>query len=219
MRQKAIEANVAWLPVAAHLGCKAIRVAAGGVGRENEQDALMWVIDAYLELAERGAKEGVMVLIENQPGIASQPDRILQIIETVNNPWIGTLLDLAEFPSDVDRYEAIERLLPCTAAVHVRTRAFNEQGLETAVDVARCHHLMQRAQYQSYVGILYDGDGGDHEGVLKSKELLEKCDRGEVKFDAGVKPIAAVKTMGKALPATGKKISAGLKKIGFRFEI
>lgn len=218
-QKKVVEANAAWLPVAAHLGCKAIRVAAGGVGRENEQDAMLWCIDGYMDLAERGAKEGVIVMIENQPGIASDPSRIVQIIETVNNPWIGTLVDLAEFPPELDRYEAIEQLLPFAESVHVRMREFNEQGLELTLDVARCCYLAQRAKYEGHLGILFDNEGDSHEGVLKGKQLIEKCLSGEIKYDAPAKPVAAMKTMGKKSAATGKKISEGLKKIGFRFEI
>jgi len=218
-RSKAIEENAAWLPVAAHLGCKTVRVNSIGVGHEQEEEAMTWCIDSYFELAERGAKEGVIVLIENQAGIAANPDRIIRIIETVDNPWIGALVDLAEFPSEIDRYEAIEQLLPYANALHARMRAFDDQGLEPTLDVARCLHLVERAKYGGYIGILFDGEGDEREGVRKAKELLEKCERGEVKYDAPARPIQAAKKTGKKITATGKKISDGLKKIGFRFEV
>jgi sugar phosphate isomerase/epimerase len=218
-RHHAVEANAAWLPVAAHLGCKAIRVAAGGVDRADDEEALLWAMDCFSELVERGAKDGVMVLIENQPGVAADPDRILRIVEMVDNPWIGTLVDFANFPTELDRYEAAEKLLSSAEAVHASMRSFNEQGLETTLDIARCLNLAQKEAHDGVFGILFDGEGDDHEGVLRAKELVEKCLRGEIKSQAPAKSIATVKSFGKKLPGLGKKTAEGLKKIGFRFEI
>lgn len=195
-RQRAIESNANWLPVAVHLGCTAIRVNTGGQGRENERDALMWAIDAYLELADRGRKAGVVVLIENHGGLSSDPDRIVEIVEAVNSPWIGTLPNFGNFSADVDRYDALEKLLPYAAVVHAKMHDFNAQGLETKIDVPRCYHIAQRANYDGYLGIEFEGELNDHDGVLKAKALLERCISGELRVESAAK--SAAKSTAKA---------------------
>lgn len=209
-RAKAIENNASWLPVAAHLGCTSIRVNTGGHGREDDRDALLWCIDGYLELAERGRKAGVVVLIENHGGLSSNLDNILQIIEAVNSPWIGTLPDFGNFPEGVDRYEALETLLPSAGAVHAKMRAFDETGLETTIDIPRCHHLIKKSGYDGALGIEFEGESDDHEGVLKAKELLDKCLREEIKYEPPtkgiVKTVTSIPTMDtfRKIPMLGK---------------
>jgi sugar phosphate isomerase/epimerase len=210
-RQRAIENNAAWLPAAVHLGCTAIRVKTGGVGRENERDALMWVIDAYLELAERGRKAGVVVLIENHDGISSNPDNIIQIIEAINSPWIGTLPNFGNFSPDVDRYDALEKLMPYAAAVHAKMYEFNERGLETKIDIPRCFHIAEKANFDGYLGIVFEGGGDDHDGVLKAKALIEKCISGELKVDSAAK--SAAKSTAKATAKAITDPMSALRKI------
>lgn len=196
-RQRAIENNAGWLPVAAHLGCRAIRVNTGGMGRENDDDALLWCIDAFTELAERGSKAGVIVLVENHGGISSNPDNMVKIIEAVNSPWIGTLPDFGNFPEEIDRYEALQKIMPYAGAVHAKMHEFNEGGMETKIDVPRCVAIAKRAGYDSYLGIEFEGPGSDHDGVLKAKDLLERCFRGEFKVERPKKITQKIKVLKK----------------------
>lgn len=210
-RQRAIESNANWLPVAVHLGCTAIRVNTGGKDLENDRDALMWAVDAYLELAERGRKAGVVVLIENHGGISSNPDNIIEIIEAVNSPWIGTLPDFGNFPPGIDRYDALEKLMPYAAAIHAKMYEFNEQGLEAKIDVPRCFNIIQKANYDGYLGVEFEGEGDEHDGVLKAKKLLERCISGELKVESAAKSTA--KAAGKATAKAITNPMSMLKKI------
>ena len=214
-RKRAIENNAAWLPIAAHLGCTAIRVNTGGVGRENDRDALLWVIDAYLELAERGRKAGIVVLIENHGGISSNPDNIIQIVEAMNSPWIGTLPDFGNFSPGVDRYDALEKLMPYAAAVHAKMYEFNDQGLESKIDIPRCCQIAEKANFGGYLGIEFEGEGDDHDGVLKARSLIEKCISGELKVDSNARS-AAKATAKSAAKAISNPMNTLRKIPGFR---
>jgi sugar phosphate isomerase/epimerase len=205
-RQRAVENNAVWLAVAAHLGCAQVRINTGGKGRENDPDALLHCMDGYVELAQRGSKEGVMVLIENHGGLSANPDNIVKIIETVDSPWIGTLPDFGNFPPEIDRYEALEKLMPYAAAVHAKMGEFDEQGLETRFDIPRCYQIVKKGGYDGYLGIEFEGPGDEYEGVQQAKALLEKCISEQIKYEGSGKSMAAVKTFGKKIPGLTKKL-------------
>ncbi len=86
---------------------------------------------------------------------------------------IGTLPDFGNVTPDI-RYEAMEKLAPYAAAVHAKTHEFGEDGEDVNIDIGRCVRIMKDAGYDGPFGIEFEGSGSDHEGVLKTKALLER---------------------------------------------
>ncbi|HIE53133.1 MAG TPA: sugar phosphate isomerase/epimerase [Armatimonadetes bacterium] len=173
-RRRAVENHRRWFEVAATLGCNAIRANTGGHGEPVTEDLLQRCSESFAALAEAGEQAGIYILIENHGGISAYPDNILRILREVDNPWLGTLPDFGNFPPEVDRYAALEKIAPYARAVHAKMFEFDERGEETTIDIGRCVRILQEAGYTGHFGIEFEGPGGDHEGVLKAKALLER---------------------------------------------
>lgn len=193
-RLESIAAIKKWLPVAQSLGLPFFRVNTGGQGRESDPESLRNCIASFRELAKEAEGYGIKLVIENHWGISANPLNIVRIIEEVASPFLGTLPDFGNFPDESRpevlaaiqpeipkevtpgeiRYWGLEVMAPYAMGVHAKMFEFDAQGNDTRINVARCIEIIRGAGFDGYWGIEFEGAGDDHEGVLKSKELLEK---------------------------------------------
>ncbi|HEY65137.1 MAG TPA: sugar phosphate isomerase/epimerase [Caldilineae bacterium] len=173
-RMRAVANHTRWFEIAAALGCNAIRANMGGHHDPDVSGRIERLIDSFGRLAEVGGQIGVKILIENHGGVSADPDHILRVIRAVSSPWIGTLPDFGNFPPEVDRYRALEKLAPHAAAVHVKVFEFDASGNDPNIDIPRCIQIMEQAGYTGAYGIEIGRGLDDHEGVLKTKALIER---------------------------------------------
>jgi sugar phosphate isomerase/epimerase len=126
-------------------------------------------------LIEYADAAGINVLIENHWGLSSDPDWLMPLIEKVNHPRFGTLPDFGNFPDEIDRYDAVQRMMPRALAVSAKCYDFDDNGDETKVDFARMMGIVLDAGYSGYVGIEYEGERlPEREGIEACKKLLER---------------------------------------------
>lgn len=170
-RAEAVAAHVRWFPVAAALGCNAMRANTGGQGT-SDADAVPRCTESFGKLAELGKAHGITIMIENHGGLSANPDNIVRIMDDVADN-IGTLPDFGNVAPDI-RYEAMAKLAPYAVAVHAKTHEFGEDGEDLNIDIGRCVRIMKDAGYDGPFGIEFEGSGSDHDGVLKTKALLER---------------------------------------------
>lgn len=168
----AVENHLPWLDVAATLGCSAIRANIGGEGATSPEAALETAKESFARLAIEGGKRGVTLLIENHWGLSTDPAAIVAVVEAVDSPWLGTLPDFGNFPDDI-RYDGLAQIAPYARAVHAKFYDFAPDGTHPRVDIARCVRILRESGYQGSWGIEYEGEGDDHEGVLRSRAMLE----------------------------------------------
>ncbi len=162
-----------WVDIAAILGCHAIRCNTGA--REGDDGALERCAESFSALLEYARPAGIDVLIENHWGLSSDPGWLTGLMKAVNNPGFGTLPDFGNFPPEVDRYDAVARLMPWAKAVSAKCYDFGLDGGETAIDFARMLDIVTGAGYHGYVGIEFEGERtGEREGILAAKALLER---------------------------------------------
>lgn len=192
-RKDAIRRILPWFQVSKKLGLPLFRVNTGGQGNEFEPRALEQCIKSFKELVQEAERTGVKLVIENHWGISMNPLNTVEIMKAVDHPMLGTLPDFGNFPdpnrpkglevlqeaaggieaSEV-RYWGLELMAPYALSVHAKMHEFNDNGEDPNIDVGRCVSIMKNAGYSGYWGIEYEGAGDDHEGVLKSKALLER---------------------------------------------
>lgn len=181
-REMAVRYHSKWLDVAADLGCHSIRVnwAGGKAGLEKDPAGAKELIErsagSYEALCDRAASLGLNVTIENHWGPSSYPDLLLGLMTRVNRPNFGTLPDFGNFPKEVDRYDAVDRMMPHAKAVSAKCYDFDTAGNETKIDYARMIELVcDKHGYGGWIGIEYEGNRlGEPEGILACKALLER---------------------------------------------
>ena len=96
-------------------------------------------------------------------------------MKAVNHPRVGTLPDFGNFPGDIDKYDAVEKMLPFAKGVSAKSTKFEKNGNEANIDYKRMMKLVADAGYEGYVGIEYSGPiESEYDGIKKTKKLLNK---------------------------------------------
>ena len=138
-------------------------------GRDVFEAAHAHEVGVYLEASVAG---GIPIIRSLHGGLSANPDNVVRIMDDVVDN-IGTLPDFGNVAPDI-RYEAMEKLAPYAIAVHAKTHEFGDDGEDLNIDIGRCVRIMKDAGYDGSFGIEFEGAGSDHEGVLKTKALLER---------------------------------------------
>lgn len=180
VRRRAVRDHTKWIHVASDLGCHAIRVnwSAGERGIEKDASAMKTVIDrsasSYEQLVELGQKYGIDIIIENHWGPSSYPDVLVALMKKVGSPHFGTLPDFGNFPDEVDRYDAVEKMMPYAKALSAKCYDFGPDGKETTIDFERMMKICHDDHgYHGYIGIEYEGDRlSERDGVRACRDLL-----------------------------------------------
>lgn len=175
-RLQAVRNHHKWVDIAAVLGCHSIRCNTGA--REGDSDALGRCAESFRALLDYAAPNGISVLVENHGGLSSDPDWLVALVNAVDSPMFGTLPDFGNFPPEVDRYEAVRRMMPFAKAVSAKCYDFGPDGEETTIDFRRMLDTVTAAGYHGYVGIEYEGSRlPERDGILAAKALLERLQR------------------------------------------
>jgi predicted dehydrogenase len=136
------------------LGCHSIRCNTGA--RPGDADALDRCAESFAALVEYADANGINVLIENHWGLSSDPAWLMELMARVDHPRFGTLPDFGNFPDEIDRYDAVARMMPRAIAVSAKCYDFDATGNETKVDFDRMMRVAEGG-YHGYVGIEYEG--------------------------------------------------------------
>ncbi len=174
-RQEAVEKTKAWVDAARYLGCHTVRVNARGGG---DRDTLRsCVAESCAQLADYAAERDINIVIENHGGPSSDPDWLCSVMKSVDKPNFGTLPDFGNFPASVDRYLAVEQMMPYAKAVSAKATRFSRTGAIEDTDFSRMMRIVRDAGYRGHVGIETAGVGGTPEGearaIMFTRKVLE----------------------------------------------
>ncbi len=173
-RRQAVINHRKWLDIAAVLGCHSIRVNSGQKNVSPEED-MKAAGDSMWELCEYARQYGINVLIENHWQRTEDPQWLADLMELVGADNFGTLPDFGNFPKEVNKYKAIETLMPYAKAVSAKCYDFGPDGNETTIDYERMMKIVFDAGYHGYVGVEYEGSRlSEKEGTEASAKLLKR---------------------------------------------
>lgn len=178
LRDRAAANHFKWVDYAAELGCSAIRTnmyADKPPSTPEEVDEFLKHCDeSFTKLCEYAKAAKINVLIENHGGISSNPDVVVRLMKLVDMPNFGTLPDFGNFPKEIDRYAAIEKLMPYAKGCSLKCMDFGPDGKETTIDLARCMEIAKKAGYRGWVGIEYEGSRlTEFQGIQAAKRFLD----------------------------------------------
>ncbi|MBL8216300.1 MAG: sugar phosphate isomerase/epimerase [Bryobacterales bacterium] len=179
-RMKAAENHFKWVDVTAALGGHAIRT---NMYPGQKQPATPAEIDEFLKrcsesfakLCEYAKGRNINVIIENHGGVSSNPDVVVKLMEMMKLPNFGTLPDFGNFPKEVDKYDAVKKLMKHAKGVSFKCFDFDASGKETTIDCDRMMSIVGEAGYKGYVGIEYEGTRmTEFEGIQAAKRFLDR---------------------------------------------
>jgi len=169
-----VEKTFAWIDAAAYLGCATLRINARGAGSPEELRARM--VETGTRLADYAAKSKINVAIENHGGNSSDPQWLATTIKEINRPNFGALPDFGNFPAEVNRYDAVEALMPFAKAVSAKAMKFTDNGQVAETDFYRIMRIVRDGGYTGYVGIesSVGSQEAEMDGIKKTRDLLKE---------------------------------------------
>ena len=191
-RQKEIDHTLRCLEIAYELGIPSIRLNSGrwmtiqsfdklmeARGEEpvlpgyTEDDGFKWCIDCIEKCLPKAAECGVMLALENHWGLTRTPTGLLRIVNAINSPWLGILMDTGNFLEDP--YDKLKQIAPKTVFVQAKTYYGGGEWYTLDLDYSRIAKILADANYRGYVSLEFEGKEPADSGVPKSLELLRKA--------------------------------------------
>jgi sugar phosphate isomerase/epimerase len=173
-RSQAVENHRKWIDICVTLGCNAFRANSGGRGDGEDAAKLEQCTKSFGELSELSGQARVRLMMENHGGISYDPDVMVQIMKDVGSDYCCILADFLNWPAEDDKLENLRKVAPHSWAIHGKFLSFDENGESPEIDCRAAVQILKDAGYSNPLGIEYEGNTDDHEGVLKSKALLIK---------------------------------------------
>lgn len=185
VRQSAVENHHKWIDAAAGMGCHSTRINLFG-SREREPWK-EYAIESLSSLCEYAKAQQVNVIVENHGWLSSDAALLAEVMTQVNMDNCGTLPDFGNFcierdgegnwggdcTKEYDRYQGIKELMPFAKGVSAKAYAFNENGEETTIDYAKMLQIVKESGYRGFIGVEYEGDISEEEGIIATKNLIE----------------------------------------------
>lgn len=173
-REANVEKTLPWIDAAAYLGCHTVRINARGRGSGDELRPR--IVESGARLADYAAKHNINIAIENHGGHSSDPHWLVQTIREINRPNFGALPDFGNFPADVNRYDAVEALMPFAKAVSAKAMKFTPEGEVLETDFRRVMRIVRDGGYSGYVGVESSAPSQAEEAaaISRTRDLLLK---------------------------------------------
>lgn len=148
-----------WVDVAAKLGADMVRVF---TGRELPKGYTLdqvceWMVPAFRECAEYGAKHGVNIGLQNHHDAAKTAAETIRIVKAVDSEWFSVILDVGSLRMS-DPYEEIERLLPYASNWQIKEQVwYGDKAVP--IDLARLRKIIEKVGYRGFLPVEALGDG------------------------------------------------------------
>jgi sugar phosphate isomerase/epimerase len=148
-----------WIDVAAKLGADMVRVFSG---REHPkgytfEQVLAWMVPAFVECAEYGAKRGVFVGLQHHDDFLKTADQTIDVVRRVNSDWFSVILDVGSLRQG-DPYTEIEKLLPYASNWQIKEHVwYGDKKVE--IDLPRLRRIIDKVGYRGFLPIEALGQG------------------------------------------------------------
>lgn len=179
-RMAAADNHRKWVDITAELGGHSIRTNMYPGQKQPStpaeiDDFLSRCAESFARLCDYAGPRKINVIIENHGGVSSNPDVVVGLMKKANINVLGTLPDFGNFPPSIDRYAAVEKLMPYAKGVSFKCHDFDASGKETQTDMDRMMGIVKKAGYSGWVGIEYEGRRlSEYEGIVAAKRYLDK---------------------------------------------
>ena len=161
-----------WVKIAARLGARYMRVAAGNAAVGVDDPAITRSADALATLARDAAQYGVGVLTENWKPLALPPANLLAILDRANATGVivGVVADFGNC-TGASKYDDLAAILPRATTVHAKAE-FDAAGQMDDADFRRCLALAQDAGFAGVSVLIFSGPGDEWDGLARIRSAL-----------------------------------------------
>jgi L-ribulose-5-phosphate 3-epimerase len=191
-RQKNIDHTIKCIELAYQMGIPAIRLNSGRWNTIASFDKLMeargvepvldgvtedegfkWCIDSIEKCLPKAAECGVILALENHWGLTRTPEGLLRILNAIDSPWLGGLMDTGNFLEDP--YPKLEMIAPKTVFVQAKTYQGGGEWYTLDLDYKRIAGMLRKVNYRGYISLEFEGKSDPDKAVPESLDLLRKA--------------------------------------------
>ena len=162
-RAKDVEWIKQWVEVAAKLGAPVLRVFADTQMRAQTWETVSngakrdevkaWIADDIRACAEHAAKFGVIIGVQNHGDFIKTADNLISLIQRVDSPWCGAIVDTGYFNAD-DPYAEMAKAAPYAVNWQIKQSPLGvEQEAEAPTDLMRLLKIIRLSGYRGYLPI------------------------------------------------------------------
>lgn len=158
-RKSDVELVKQWIDCAAKLGAPVIRIFAGKQNTDGYtwDQVAEWMVADIKTCVAYGKQRGVIVAIQNHNDFIKTASDAKKILQRVNSPWFGLILDTGSFRSS-DPYAEIAEAAPFAVNWQVKEKMF-VKGIEVPVDLPILLKIIKSSGYRGYLPIETLGEG------------------------------------------------------------
>lgn len=139
----------------------------------DEAEGFKWCIDSIQRCLELAAQRGVILALENHWGLTSKVEGLTRILDALESPWLGALMDTGNFLEDP--YEKLARIAPRTVFVQAKTYEGGGEWYTLDLDYTRIAKILREAGYTGYVSLEMEGKEDPDTAVPKSIAMLRRA--------------------------------------------
>lgn len=174
-RQKDLKMIKEWLEISSAIGSSILRIFTGrnfpdGYTKEQVKS---WLVEAYKSCAQYGAEVGVIAALQNHNEFLFTADEVIDIIERVDSPWFGLILDISGLRTTSDPYAEAEKLAPYASYWFIKEHVYHKQK-KTPTDMAKMAAMIKRHNFRGYVSFESLSDENPKEVI---KDMLAEFKR------------------------------------------
>lgn len=162
-RKAGVDSGCKWIDIARVIGSPSVRQHVSGSKGRKPDVAL--AAESLGELAEYGAKRGIVVNLENDNPIAEDPFFLVSIIQKVNSPYLRALPDFGNTLIDHDpeyNEKGVRAMFKYVYNMcHVKDTVQGDEGKRATVDLKRMFAIARENSYQGYFSMEFDTGAGD----------------------------------------------------------
>ena len=161
-----------WIEVASKLGAPVIRVFSGRTRPEGYsfEQVLEWMIPEFQECAEYGKHHGVIAGLQQHNDFLKTADETIRVIEAVNSPWFGDILDVGSLRQN-DPYAEIEKLVPYAVSWQLKENV-GYGTKEVPTDLKRIKAIIDKVGYRGVLPFEALGSGDPRAKVASFLEQI-----------------------------------------------
>jgi sugar phosphate isomerase/epimerase len=163
-----------WIEAASKIGASVLRIFAGtqkneGIPREQVTE---WMLRDIQTCVDYGKQHGVIIGMQNHNDFIQTADQIISIVETINSPWFGIILDIGSYRIN-EPFAEIEKSIRHAVNWQVKEKMFIN-GTEADTDLNKLINMIKTSGYRGYLPIETLGEG---DPKIKVQALFEKIQK------------------------------------------
>jgi sugar phosphate isomerase/epimerase len=164
-RQKEVDHVKQWVEVAEKIGAPVIRVFAGTQKNEgiSKEKVTEWMLPELQSCTDFGGQHGVVIGLQNHNDFIQTAAQVNNIIEKVNSPWLGLILDTGSYRV-LNAYDEIQLSVRHAVNWQIKENIFID-GREIETDLNRIISIIHQSGYKGYLPIETLGKGDPKEKV------------------------------------------------------